>query len=158
VRDHTVRHRFEVVEDGPGPSLYSQQLLAVRNLQRIKKMAAFMEVALARGILAACEKRTEDAREALRASEKHVACERLRQRAEIAEAPRSATQLHKWRRSQLSLLDGVAQQRQVLSDATRSAEEAATECERRRKLQRRLEAMDEKFTLVIDELIESGEG
>jgi hypothetical protein len=152
---NTVRHRFEVVEDEPGPSLYSQQLLVVRNLQRIKKLAASMEVALARGALAACEKRTEDAREALRASEEHVVVERLRQRTEIAKAPRSARQLHEWRRCQLSLLDGVAQQRQVLSDAIRSGQEAALECERRRKLQKRLEAMDEKFTLVIDELAES---
>jgi len=151
----TRRHLHEVREEAAGPSLISQQLTAVRNLQRIRKASAAMEVAMARNILMACEQRAEEAREALQRNIEHVAQTRMTQRTEIvSDAPRDLNQLNRWRRSELKLLQGVQEHRENLVEVTASQERAIEELLRRQRIQRRLEAADQKYSVMLDELAE----
>jgi valyl-tRNA synthetase len=155
VLNTTRRHIHEVPEEAAGPSLISQQLAAVRKLQRIRKASAAMEVAMARNILMACEQRAEEARETLRLNLEHVARTREAQRTElVAEAPRDLKQLNRWRRSVLKLLEGVQEHRENLAEVTASQERATEELLRRQRVQRRLEAADQKYSVILDELAE----
>jgi hypothetical protein len=110
----------------------------------------------------------------LTSSEKMIAaaeahCASLATSAEAKLEARRVTLIHEteaavWDRA-LLLLGAMQDAREAVLEKAEglmmSTVQAGLQClllDVRHKLQRRLEAMDEKFTLVIDELIESGEG
>ncbi|MDQ0083799.1 hypothetical protein J2W35_004165 [Variovorax boronicumulans] len=130
----------------------ARQLEQMRQLQKIRKVTAAIELAMARSILLACERRVEAEREALVAAEEHVIAERRQQAVEIVRAPRSVQELHRWRRGELSLLDGIRQRRERLTTLGMDRTQALEEVQRRWRRQRQLAVGEEKFSAMIDSL------
>ena len=147
-------HRHEAAPDAPAPPARALQLQQIQRLQRRRKSLAQIELAAARRRVRECEAHLQAAAEALAASRQWTASRRAELARELAESERSTQDLLRWRQGDRQLLDAAQDCRRAWEQARADLAQAGEEVARRLLRQRRLEAVEEKYSVLLQELLE----
>ncbi|XXQ56353.1 hypothetical protein ACA040_005081 [Xenophilus aerolatus] len=147
--------RHDVPAEPGAPDEVVAQLVQVQTLQRRRKLLATIELACARSVMQACEQRLQQAREALTVNEESAAIQRAHQLRELTNTQRSAQDVARWRRSDVARINGLMEHRRALDTATDALAKANADVAQRRRHQRRLEIIDEKYAAMLEQLLDS---
>ena len=146
------RPREEAIEPGLPDATRTVPFVQMRALQRMRKVLAETEVALARQLLLAAQHSLQRAREELLDHASRVARQREQAVRDEMAAPVQIRRLRAWRERELGLLADMAQRHERLQDDRERVRRAELDLAERIQRRRIAHLRHEKFDLLLDEL------